>query len=267
MRIRAAYHDDKNGSYKWYIDQMYPYDQEATYGAVEIERMLGDSYAMEDGQIHYFDVINRSYHPFSDHHDFDHYDYYVSHSSSFSSGSDRPLEPRAWHDRVDSEEELDKRLQAARDEEFNALVEKFSKLDFVNLVRSVNAEIEYLDKFYRQFDWSNIVEEVNLDGGRFFSVWFMFDVEDGTKFHKLVSFFPQEVQYSFRLTRACIYLPNDDGNGSRRDDDEEEHLYEITFSVHPHLIGNKSTGRNMINEYLRKIGRAVDKFCSEDNQS
>ena len=263
LRIRAAYYDDKNENYKWYLDQMYPLDEEAAYGAIEIERILGDGYALEDGRLHFFDVINRSYNPESDHHDFDHYGYYTSHGNSFSSGLDRSLDSEAWLARTESEDELDKRLQATRDEDFNALIEKFSEVDFVDVVNSTNAQIEYLDRFYKQFNWSKIIEEVSLVTDRFFSVWIMVSVGDDVKFHELVSCFPQEVQSSFRLARSHIYLPNDSGNGCYRSDErEDDRFYELTYSVHPYLIGNKATGRNMINQYLRRIARTIDQYLN-----
>ena len=266
LRIRAAYYDDKNENYTWYLDQMFPMDEEAVYGAVEIERILGDGYVLEDGRMHSFDVINRSYNPVSDHHDFDHYSYYSSHGGSFSSGIDRSLDAEARLARAEAEDELDRHLQATRDEDFNALIAKFAEVDFVDVLNARNAQIEYLDRFYKQFDWSKIIEEVSLETDRFFSVWIMVSVKDDAEFHELVSCFPQEVQSSFRLTRPFIYLPNDDGNGCYRSDEGEDDLvYELTYSIHPYLIGNKATGRNMINEYLRRISRAIDGYLSSSH--
>lgn len=264
LRMRSIYRDDKNGTYKWYLDHMYPFDEEATLSSAQIAKLLGDGYVLEDDQIHYFDVINRSYNPNSDHHDLDHYDYYSPESSSFIYGADRHLDAKAAEESVSGKLKLDKQLELERSGDFENLCSKFSELSFVKLVNSRNAGIEYLDRFYKQFYWSSIIEEVGLQTDRFFSAWFMFDVEDGERFHHLVSYFPQRTEHSFRLTRACIYLPNERFSGSRRVDEEDEWLYELTLSIHPYIVGNKTTGRNLLNEYFRTIVASVDDFIKND---
>ena len=250
LRLRAVYFDDKHGHFTWYLDYMFPSGESPRYSATWIARALGDDYALEDGQVHSFDVINRSYRPYSDHHDFDHYDYYHSHNSEFLHGSERP------RDRIvvyEEESKLNQQLESRRNDAYQALVLKFSEIDCARLVQSSNSEVEYLDRFYKQFDWSRIIQHTNLATDRFFSAWFQFDVDDEERFHTLVSYFPQEAQHHFRLKRPITYLPGDTAKRSVRSGNEGECLYELTFAIHPQLVANKTTGRDLLNAYFQEV--------------
>ena len=128
-----------------------------------------------------------------------------------------------------------------RDEAFETLLSKLSDLPFLQVVRSCNAEIEYLDRFYRQFQWTNIIEDIQLETDRFFSAWLLLQVHEDSIFHTLISYLPQSALRWFRLTRPCIYVPHRElSHRSHRDDDGDEGLYEISFSVHPYTIGEQN---------------------------
>ena len=262
LRIRAVYFDDKNMVYKWYLDYMFPRQNEPMYSAEWIAQELGDDHVLEDGKLHSFDVINRSYLPSSDHHDFDHYDYYRSQSGSFLHGSNRSRDEKTTF--VETMK-LEAQSRNVQNEAFEALLSKLSEIDFVKVIRSCNSEIEYLDQFYKQFDWSEIIEDAKLEFDRFFSSWFLFNVSDEERFYSLVTYFPQELQYQFRLTRPCIYLPRDDmtKRSERQCNDEDEHLYELTLRVHPSMVINKTTGRNLLNAYFREIIAGIDNFLDD----
>ena len=211
--------------------------------------------------------MKRCYHGLRDHHGLDHHEYYASHRGSFATGVDRPLKACDRRDRFIAEQEHERTLEITREREFNSLLAKFTDLEFLNVVRSANSEIEYLDRFHRQFDLSRIIEDVCLEPDRFFSVWFLFDVKDEARFHELVTFFPQKVEYQFRVTKPCIYVPNDGGTGSRMWDDDGSNLHEITFSIHRNCVENKIAGRKAINEQLQTVGAAIDRFCEQSAES
>lgn len=87
-------------------------------------------------------------------------------------------------------------------------------------------------------------------------------VDNDDKFHDLISHFPQGVEKHFRLTRAHVYVPSDDFTASVRDDVEGELLYELTLSIHPSCIGNKVSGRSLLNEYFLEVAERISKYES-----
>ena len=138
-----------------------------------------------------------------------------------------------------------------------------SELQFINVVRACNAQIEYLDRFYKQFHWSSIVEEVELETDRFFSAWILLEVNDEAKFHSLMSYVPQSFPQNFRLTRPYIYVPDPHlSDRSRRNDDGKD-FYELTLAVDPIFVANKTTGRNLLNTYFANIISAIDTFLQD----
>ena len=260
MRIRAVHFDDKNGNYVWYLDYMYPNDQRPVIGTAEIASALGDGYALEDGQIYHFDVIHRSYFKYSDHYDPDHYDYYQSYASHFYHGLERPRDYEQYEESENSKQEILRRTSEERNRGYNRLVEKFKSLTFLKIIHSTNARIEDLDRFHLQRNWSEIIEDLSLETDRFFSAWFLFNVKNKAEFHRLITFIPQRVERSFRLTRACIYIPSDDFKGSVRDDPPDDLLYELTLSIHPSSIGNKVAGRSLLNDWFLTVAESIDAY-------
>lgn len=259
MRVRSIYFDDKNGNYTWYLDYMYPNGQPPKYGSAQLKHYLGDGYALEDGQCYSFDVKLREYLQFSDHYDPDHYDYYTPYMHSYLHGSVREGN---WDDHAEayqSDSILKKELEENKILWFNRLVEKFKELDFLRLIRSTNARLEDLDKFHLQRNWADLISTLDIDTDRFFSAWFLFEVKDVSRFHKLISCIPQHILYSFRLTRAYIYVP-DDNDRSKLDSDEDEYLFELTMSIHPAELSNKFTSREKLNEYFALAIKGIDAF-------
>jgi hypothetical protein len=260
IRIRSVYFDDKNGEYTWYIDYMYPYDQHPSYSSAEIKQYLGDGYALDDGQIYSFEVMLRNYLQWSDHYDPDHYDYYTPYINSYLTGNERKRSYDEYEEALKANDDLKDKIEKEKVEAFNALSEKFKEIIFLRLVRSSNARMEDLNKFNLQKNWSELISDLDIDTDRFFSSWFFFDVENEEEFHKLISYIPQHVLYSFRLTKAYIYIPNEDMTASKLDSDEDESLYELTFSIHPAELNNKFIARNKLNEYFCLISKAIDNY-------
>jgi hypothetical protein len=260
LRPRSVYFDDKNGNYEWYIDYMYPNDQRPVKSTAQIAEYLGDSYALEDGQLYTFHVKHRSYLEQSDHYDPDHYTYY--HSDDIPRhGGPRPFTDfESYSEAIDSKEELIENINRERNRGFNALCTSLESISFIKLVQKCNSYIEDLDRFYVQRNWSEIIEELEIVNDRFFSAWFLILVYDDDRFHDLISKFPLDTDRYFRLTRAHIYLPSDDSSSSVRSDEEGQLLYELTLSIHPSCIGNKVSGRSLLNEYFLELEERISKY-------
>ncbi len=261
MRVRSVYFDDKNGNYTWYLDYMFPNGEAPKFSSAQLKHYLGDGYALDDGQCYSFDVKLREYLQHSDHYDPDHYDYYTPYMHSYLHGS---LRESTWEDHSEaykSDSKLAAELEINRTLWFDKLVKEFQAVDFLRLMRSTNARVEDLDKFHLQRNWAKLISSLDIDTDRFFSAWFLFDVADEVKFHELVSYIPQEILYSFRLTRAYIYVPEDDDR-SRLDSSKREHLFELTMSIHPAELSNKFTAREKLNEYFALAISGIKTFSA-----
>lgn len=261
IRPRSVYYDDKNCGYTWYIDYMYPRGTSPELSTAEIKHILGDGYALDDGQFYSFEVLLRSYSSSSDHYDKDHYDYYTPYLNSFSRGEERRGE---WKDQEESYRSLDElkdRLDRIRNGPFCELVSLFEGLDCLRLVRSVNAQVEDIGRFYLRRNWADLIESLGLETDRFFSAWLLFEVLDEETFLELITYIPQRVEHNFRLTRAFVYLPEDDGR-SRLCSHEDDKLYELTLSIHPACFHDMETARNNLNEYFGKVADGVRKFVA-----
>lgn len=91
IRPRAIWYDDKHGFYKWYIDFLVPQGEEPAIAPEDLaDRLGGQHTAYEDGQIYEWDVILRTYLPWSDNHDPDHYRFYDPYLPLFQWGGERP---------------------------------------------------------------------------------------------------------------------------------------------------------------------------------
>lgn len=260
IRIRSVYYDDKNGGYIWYLDYMYPNDQRPVVGTAQLGYALGDGYALEDGQTYSFDIKHRSYFKHSDHYDPDHYDYYKSDAQKFGFGLDRDRDYDAYAESEDSKRKLKEQIESERSRGYDALVAKLSSLSFISLRRSCNAKIEDLDKFHLRRNWSEVIEDHDIETDRFFSAWFIVEAETADPFFAMINHIPQGIDAHFRLTRLCVFLPSEDGKGSVRDDTDDELLYELTLSIHPGCIGNMLTGRSLLNDYFLRVVDGISAY-------
>jgi hypothetical protein len=111
IRVRAVWFNDKIGSYVWFLDYMHPHNQEPKYSSKRIAEVLGDGYALEDGQIYSFDVITQSYLMFSDHYDQDHYDFYEPFLYNYQNGIHRELGSERRREIWSEELALEKRMK------------------------------------------------------------------------------------------------------------------------------------------------------------
>ncbi|MGR5280361.1 restriction endonuclease [Photobacterium damselae] len=264
IRPRAVYYNDKSGCYTWYIDYMYPNGGDPELTTAELKHILGDGYALEDGQIYTFDVKRRAYLSHSDHYDPDHYDYYNNHMYQYLHGFERESGWEDYHEASSSKDALDEFFLVKRVEAFDELSDKISNIEFIRLVRKENASMEYLDKFHMQRNWSELIESSEIDSDRFFSVWFLLRVSNEAEFHKLVTYFPQEFNCHFRITKPFIYIPTESGERSMLSRDQTV-LYEITISLNPMIISNKFIARAALNRYLNKLSKSIDSYISQSS--
>lgn len=90
MRLRGVFYDDKHGHYRWFIDHMYPREEDPPGTQGQVKYALKDGYASEhDGQVHEFDILEHEYNSGSDHYDPDHYEFYRPYLSNFAWGIER----------------------------------------------------------------------------------------------------------------------------------------------------------------------------------
>jgi hypothetical protein len=263
IRIRAVHYDDKNGCYSWFLDYMHPHDQEPIMSSARIAHNLGDGWALSDGQIYSFDVITRPYLPYSDHYDKDHYDYYEPYLHNYHTGSKREIDFESRRKSWDFEFAIEKHYEQFKTESFNNLNNALKEIKCAKLLSSVNAQIEKLDKFNNQREWTELMEEIQLEHDRFFSSSFIFSVTDKKEFLKLISFIPQEMETSYRLTNPIIATPDRDTGGSKLDLDDSE-IYELTLSVMPQVVHNSYLGRKYMNEYMASVKEGILKYSDRD---
>jgi hypothetical protein len=83
IRPRAVWRDDKNGGYTWYVDYMYPQSEKPVFTRAELATALHDGWALDDGELYWWDVSQVRYFDQSDHYDRDHYDYYTKYLPNF----------------------------------------------------------------------------------------------------------------------------------------------------------------------------------------
>src|SRR5574344_548684 len=262
IRIRSVFMDDKHFCYTYYLDYMYPNSERPSISSAEIMQMMGDGYAKDDGAGYNFDVRIIPYFKHSDHFDPDHYDYYVPYDSFYKEGIGRFRTQKEREEINDAEKELILKNKQKETFAFNNLKGLFEKLDFLKLVRAENSTIESLDKFYFQEDWTKLLENINCEQDRFFSAWFLLEVNDDAKFHEFITHLPQNIENQFRLTQLYAYVPDDDNSGCILANESSVKFYEFTVYVHPYSIKNKYIGRELINNSFNSISNAIEKYLS-----
>lgn len=253
IRIRAIYYDDKNGGYVWYLDYLRPSSDKAPVSVSGLKRALKDGWALEDGQVYSFDIVLRSTSPWSDHYDPDHYDYYERDSRIFKWGGERRT---ADFDFTMKTAEEDAKLeQATRESSFNSMVLALEELPFFKLIRAENSDVESVREYSKNWDWSELLQ----DGPpRFFSVAVYFWVDDETLFKKFMTTLPQGFEPTFRLTKAIVYLPSDDGGSELSNTPEGP--YELTLSTGADGAPDMYTTRDSLNAFMERVAAAAVAF-------
>jgi hypothetical protein len=247
LRLRALYYDDKNGNYQWYIDYLYPKDNEPHITNHSVKRILGDGYVLDDGQFHNFDIRSYQYYIHSDHYDPDHYDYYIPFLRDFLIGNERSVQ---YSMKLPGNKELwiseETENEVFRNNKFNELVDAFKEIDFIEIIRAVNSSIEDIDKFHNKFNWNEILGALDIDDDLFFSAKISFTCSNFKELTLLLEMLPSNVETHFKLSKRYI-LPFEE---TQLDD---ESIYDLVFSLHPAIIKNKVMARNRFNSYFNDI--------------
>lgn len=250
FRLRAIYYDDKHGSYKWYIDYLYPQNEDPKLNPYVLKNYLGDGYAFEDGLFYEFDIHLNQYFKYSDHHDIDHYDYYKPYMADFKIGHDRKQQYEVKIGGGKTQLLFEPNYENLIKEKFEKMVNAFSKLDYVHIVRVINSSIEHIDKFYHPFNWSKVLTDISIEPDLFFSARILFTSTNFEDLTSLISKFPLGINEYFKLSKRYVFLPE---SGLQEDED----LYELTFSIHPALIKNKIDARSRLDKYFEEITNIV----------
>lgn len=259
IRIRAIYYDDKNGGYVWYLDYLRPSDDKAPVSVAKLKSELKDGWALEDGQVYNFDIILRSTSPWSDHYDPDHYDYYERDSRVFRWGGERRTADFDFAMKVaDRDAKLE---QATRDSSFNAMVAALSRLRFLRVIRAENCAVETVREYARNYDWTKLLENGEP---RFFSVAIYFWVDDEALFEKFMTTVPQSFEPTFRLTKAIVYLPSDEGGSELSSDPEGP--YELKLAAGPFGAPDMYTTRDSLNSYMDRVTAAALAFQASSSK-
>lgn len=254
LRLRAVYYDDKNGNYQWYIDYLYPMNENPYITNYFIKRILGNGHVLDDGQIHYFDVRSYQYSIYSDHYDPDHSDYYTPFLTDFLTGNERSVQytMRLPGDKklLISKEDEDNLF---RNQKFDELVAAFNEFEFIKVLGAVNSSIEDIDKFHNLFNWNEILESLNIDYDLFFSAKITFNC---TKFESLISLLktlPNNIETHFKLSKRYIITLEENQPC-------DESIYDLVFSLHPVTIKNKVMARKRFNKYFNDILNKLKSF-------
>lgn len=258
IRIRAIYFDDKNGGYTWFLDYMYPHNEEPDVSRYFFTKILGNDSALDDGQFYSFDVIPRPYYPNSDHYDKDHYNYYKPFQYNFSVGAHRHLPETYKNAKLNMWTQVPD-FATSLEQPYDLFLKKLKLIPGIHVVRSVDAAIEYIDKFHKLNDWSHLVKIADIEIDRFFSAWFFLEVENEAEILKALAFFPQTIECSFRFTKPFIFIPNDGFPGCFHYK-EENTVYELTFTLHPSNVNTIYIARHTLNNYFENCCLAIDTY-------
>lgn len=260
LRIRAVYYDDKNTNYHWYIDYLYPTGEDPIATGSSIEDFLYNSNIFHDGLGHYIDVYCYQFLPTSDYFDKDHYDYYTPYLYEFQSGQSRPkqyfIKNAAGKDVYITDEEMDESFHTKK---FEELVVVFKKLDFINIIRSINSNLEYLETFSSGVEWDQIVDHFGIEVDSFYSASILFDCEDFRELEMLLKRIPMSLDNFFRVNKRYIFPP-----GGEFDNDCS---YELQLCIHPLKVKDKTSGRKLFNLYFEEVIKGINSYLNENKEN
>ena len=244
IRPCAVWYDDKNGGYTWYVDYMRPSGERKAIRKSDIKSVLGDGWALEDGQCYSFDVSMVQYYPYSDHFDKDHYDYYLKYGSNYITGSPRGESDNEEYFTTRQEvDDLHAKQQLIKDRSFLKMVESLDSLPFLKVMNSWNAQPEQLHRFSRRRIWTDILQDINWKKGNFFDAQLRLAVSDEEQFHNFIKKIPQDIGSHFDLAKAYIYMP-----GGRLIDDGP--VYNLELSSVLDGSENELKARQSINAFF-----------------
>lgn len=150
---------------------------------------MGYGFILDDGQFYTFDIQIYSYNACSDHFDIDHYDYYKGFMHQYQYGYER-----VEQNFVKEIERINYSVGADTgsfvNNNFSILVKTLNNVEFIKVLRSINAKVEDLHKFHDKFDWSEVIKELDNELESFFTAKIIFDCCDFEQLKNLLNEVP-----------------------------------------------------------------------------
>lgn len=251
VRLRASYFDEKNTNYVIYLDYLKPLERDENEYFLEDTVEQFEEEKIIDGVAYEFDIMTYRYNQYSDHFDVDHKDYYYEYLDTFKCGGSRQKSRRFIYAnpirKADiSEENVNK--------EFDELCKMLAQFKFIRILKCINAKIEFIDQFSEHFSSINLITEADYDVDNFFDAQIRLECDDFLKLKSIINVIPQSVEKHFEICKNYIVIP-DEGL-----EDDEDSIYTLRFSIHPACIGSKTQFRQLMNQYLKEVRLAIEKF-------
>ncbi|MBN9256746.1 MULTISPECIES: restriction endonuclease [unclassified Mesorhizobium] len=261
LRIRAIWYNDKSNEYIYYIDYMFPNREETEYSSKDIEKSLGDGWALDDGQIYGFDVRKVMYLTASDHYDKDHYDYYVPYMGSFLVGDRRVKSGDEWTrewgwERKHVIKRDGKVVSAGRDGAFEKLISVFSKMPSMKVIRSQNSAIDYLSDLASSDDLSKPIKDFGINPDVMFSALIVFKSDDFSAVKRALSAFPQMVDRHIMLKRGEVFVPGEDDRAVY----SGPGFFFLELGVHSYIHETPASVREALNSFFLEGAANLEKL-------
>lgn len=259
IRVRGIYVDDKNTNFYVYVDFMIP--SNSSKAIFQKSEKILKKYAWDvntiDGICFMYDIAEVRFLPYSDHFDPDARGYYEPYIEIMKSGRERkvnrPILSTEQYDYDYTEEFIDR--------DFQNLCNLFMKIPFVRYLNSGNAKIEKVNSF-NGIRLASSIEENEYQGlGSFFHAEIRFEINDVgnlKKLSELLAAWPNGATGFMELKRNFIILPE-----KGIENDEDELIYTISFTINPLCYSDKFQFRKMINSYFRDIATILEKQLKE----
>lgn len=266
IRPRAFWYDDKNGGYSIHLDYMVPHDsKEARYSENAIANALGNGDVLEDGQFYTFDVVTRRYYATSDHHDVDHYRYYVPYVGSFliGEGRDRSTIPSGDTGIVFSslDEEGDDIIMDGDEvvdaghtrafEEFRAAVAGVLGLDSLRITNACPEALSLVSGGNLRKAWDRYGTTWNFNEASF-----IVSSVHREKVFRLIEMLDQGPEIMVSCREGWTFVPDDDGHAVRSFDPVNERLLFVKFSAP--FADSIDEIRNVFNQYFANMAARLN---------
>ncbi len=146
---------------------------------------------------------------------------------------------------------------------FDSLVNKFNELSFVKVKRAKDMEIENIDKFSSGNDFAKTIDTFGIDPDRFYSCFLFIESTDEEKLLDFMTYLPQKIETSFRISKVFVFVPNGDNGNLRCRLSGEDDAYDFIISLHPYIPKNPQEAKTMMDNYYQEI---IESICRYQNK-
>jgi hypothetical protein len=177
---------------------------------------------------------------------------------NFLDGADR--EDNDWRGRFATTEEMaeiERKAKESKNVAFETMIEAFRKLDFLQVVRAVNAGVENVARFERRYVWSDVFESLGQDVTQLLHALIVLNVSDESKFHNLLSALPNDADFHFRVSRVYDY------SGQKNEglaDQNSAHTFDLMLSIRPAIMSDQVSARKSFDSYFAAIRSTIQNF-------